>query len=84
MKAGAGTVMTSYNSIDGIPCTSNRHLLTDMLRGEWGFNGFVYSDLLSVDGIAGMGAAANNKEAAVLALKAGLDMDPAVAPLART
>ena len=75
VKAGAGTVMTSYNSIDGIPCTSNRHLLTDMLRGEWGFNGFVYSDLLSVDGIAGMGAAANNKEAAVLALKAGLDMD---------
>lgn len=75
VKAGAGTVMTSYNSIDGIPCTSNRHLLTDMLRGEWGFNGFVYSDLLSVDGIAGMGTAANNKEAAVLALKAGLDMD---------
>ena len=75
VKAGAGTVMTSYNSIDGIPCTSNHHLLTDMLRGEWGFNGFVYSDLLSVDGIAGMGAAANNKEAAVLALKAGLDMD---------
>lgn len=75
VKAGAGTVMTSYNSIDGIPCTSNRHLLTDMLRGEWGFNGFVYSDLLSVDGIAGMGVAANNKEAAVLALKAGLDMD---------
>ena len=75
VKAGAGTVMTSYNSIDGIPCTSNHHLLTDMLRGEWGFNGFVYSDLLSVDGIAGMGAAANSKEAAVLALKAGLDMD---------
>ena len=75
VKAGAGTVMSSYNSIDGIPCTSNRHLLTDMLRGEWGFKGFVYSDLLSVDGIAGMGAAANNKEGAVLALKAGLDMD---------
>lgn len=75
VKAGAGTVMTSYNSIDGVPCTSNRHLLTDMLRGEWGFKGFVYSDLLSVEGIAGMGAAANNKEAAVLALKAGLDMD---------
>ena len=75
VRAGAGTVMTSYNSIDGVPCTSNRHLLTDMLRGEWGFKGFVYSDLLSVEGIAGMGAAANNKEAAVLALKAGLDMD---------
>lgn len=54
VKAGAGTVMTSYNSIDGVPCTSNRRLLTDMLRGEWGFKGFVYSDLLSVDGIAGM------------------------------
>ena len=75
VRAGAGTVMTSYNSIDGVPCTANRHLLTDMLRGEWGFKGFVYSDLLSVDGIAGMGAAATNKEGAALALKAGLDMD---------
>lgn len=75
VRAGAGTVMTSYNSIDGVPCTANRHLLTDMLRGEWGFKGFVYSDLLSVDGIAGMGAAATNKEGASLALKAGLDMD---------
>lgn len=75
VRAGAGTVMTSYNSIDGVPCTANRHLLTDMLRGEWGFKGFVYSDLLSVDGIAGMGAAASNKEGAALALKAGLDMD---------
>ena len=75
VRAGAGTVMTSYNSIDGVPCTANRHLLTDMLRGEWGFKGFVYSDLLSVDGIAGMGAAANNKEGSALAIKAGLDMD---------
>lgn len=75
VKAGVGTVMTSYNSIDGVPCTSNKHLLTDILRGEWGFEGFVYSDLLSVDGVAQMFAAADNKEGASLCLKAGLDMD---------
>lgn len=75
VKAGVATVMTSYNSIDGVPCTSNKALLTDLLRNEWGFNGFVYSDLYSIEGIAGMRAAANNKEGAAKALKAGLDMD---------
>ena len=75
VKAGAGTVMSSYNCIDGIPCTSNHRLLTDMLRGEWGFKGFVYSDLLSIESITLAGAAANDKEAAAQALKAGLDMD---------
>ena len=75
VEAGAGTLMTSYNSIDGVPCTANRYLLTDVLRGMWGFDGFVYSDLFSIEGIAGMRVAQDNKEAAVLALKAGLDMD---------
>ncbi len=75
VKAGAGTVMSSYNCIDGVPCTSNHRLLTDMLRGEWGFKGFVYSDLLSIESITLAGAAANDKEAAAQALKAGLDMD---------
>ncbi len=75
VKAGAGTVMTSYNSIDGVPCTANKHLLTDILRGEWGFKGFTYSDLLSVDLIAQNGMAESNLEGASLALKAGLDMD---------
>lgn len=75
VKAGAATVMTSYNSIDGIPCSSNHHLLTDILRGEWGFNGFVFSDLLAIEGICGHRVAANNKEASSLAIKAGLDMD---------
>lgn len=75
VKGGAATVMTSYNSIDGIPCTSNRHLLTDILRGEWGFKGFVFSDLLSIEGICGHRVASNNKEASALAIKAGLDMD---------
>lgn len=75
VEQGAATIMTSYNSIDGIPCTANRYLLTDLLRNEWGFRGFVYSDLTSIEGIAGMGAAANTLEAAAKALKAGLDMD---------
>ena len=75
VKDGAATVMTSYNHVDGIPCTANRHLLTDILRGEWGFRGFTYSDLFSIEGIAGMGAARNSAQAASLALKAGLDMD---------
>lgn len=75
VEAGVGTIMTSYNAIDGVPCTANRFLLTDVLRNRWGFKGFVYSDLVSIEGITGMGAAKDNKEAAVKALKAGLDMD---------
>lgn len=75
VEAGVGTLMTSYNSIDGVPSTCNRFLLTDVLRRQWGFNGFVYSDLLSIEGITGARVARNNKEAAALALKAGLDMD---------
>ncbi len=75
VKAGAATVMTSYNTVEGVPCTSNRKLLTDMLRGEWGFKGFTYSDLYSIETIASNGAAHDNSEGAALALKAGLDMD---------
>ncbi len=51
VEAGALSVMTAYNSLDGIPNTSNAELLTDVLRGEWGFNGFVVSDLYAVDGL---------------------------------
>jgi len=75
VKAGAGTIMTSYNSIDGVPCTANKHLLDEVLRKQWGFNGFIYSDLGSIDGMTSSRVAANLKEAAVLALKAGVDMD---------
>ena len=75
VEEGVATIMTSYNTVDGIPCTSNKFLLTDVLRGMWGFKGFVYSDLMSIEGIVGNRVAKDNKEAAVLALKAGLDMD---------
>ena len=76
VRAGVGTVMTSYNAIDGVPCTGNKFLLDSILRKTWGFNGFIYSDLGSIDGIAGTHhVAADLKEAAAIALKAGVDMD---------
>jgi len=71
----AATVMTSYNSIDGVPCTSNKFLIDSLLRKRWGFNGFVYSDLASIDGIAGAHVAANLEDAAIQAVEAGTDMD---------
>lgn len=76
VKAGAASVMTSYNAIDGIPCTCNSYLLTDVLRGEWGFDGVVYSDLVSIEGIANNhNVAQDYSEAGTMALKAGVDID---------
>lgn len=51
IDAGTLSVMTSYNSIDGIPCTANYYLLTQLLRNEWRFRGFVVSDLYSIEGV---------------------------------
>ncbi len=77
IDAGALSVMTSYNSLDGVPCTSNRQLLTDVLRGEWGFDcGIVVSDLFSIDGLKGTHrTAVSSQDAAIQALLAGVDMD---------
>ncbi len=74
IKAGVGTVMSSFNVVDYIPATANKWLLTDILRKEWGFNGFVVTDYASIDEMKshGMGEKADN---AVRALKAGTDMD---------
>lgn len=73
---GALSVMTSYNAIDGIPSTSNGHLLRDLLRGEWGFDGFVVSDLESIDGlVASHHVAEDRQQAGELALEAGVDVD---------
>jgi beta-glucosidase len=75
-EAGVKTIMTSYNSIDGIPATAHKYLLKDILRVEWGFDGFVFSDLGSIEGIAGTHRAAKSvKHAAALSLKAGVDAD---------
>ncbi len=76
IEAGARSVMTAYNSVDGIPCTCNRHTLTDILRGEWGFDGFVVSDLVSIEGLwETHGVAADVADAARQALDAGVDVD---------
>lgn len=76
VKAGAGSVMTAYNSVDGIPCSANPWLLNDVLRKGWGFNGFVVSDLLSISGLnGGHATAATGEEAAVQSIHAGLDVD---------
>ncbi len=76
LEAGALSVMSSYNSIDGIPCTSNKALLTDLLRGQWGFQGFTVSDLYSIDGLHESHCVASDlEEAGVQALSAGVDVD---------
>lgn len=76
IDAGALSVMTAYNSIDGIPCTANKELLNDLLRGKWDFKGFVVSDLISIDGIHGSHRVARSmEEAATMALSAGVDVD---------
>ena len=76
VKAGALSVMTAYNSIDGIPCSSNEFLLNDLLRNQWGFNGFVVSDLNSISGLmANHHIAANAADATALSINAGLDAD---------
>ena len=76
IDAGALSVMTSYNSLDGVPSTCDRHFLTDLLRDEWHFRGFVVSDLYSIDGIYNTHhVAATRQEAGEMALKAGVDAD---------
>jgi beta-glucosidase len=75
IKAGALSVMSAFNAIDGIPAVANRQLLTDVLRGEWGFKGFVVSDWEGVIEAIKWGYAANETEAARFALTAGNDME---------
>ncbi len=75
-EAGAQSVMAAYNSYDGTPCSSSRYLLTEILRREWGFQGFVVSDYGSVGGILSMHhTAADPEETAKQALEAGLDVE---------
>ncbi len=75
IDAGAGTIMTSFNEIAGIPSTSNKWLLTDLLRKSWGFKGFVVTDYTCINELIPHGVAANIKDAAELAINAGVDMD---------
>jgi len=72
--AGALTVMSAFNDISGVPSTGNRWLLTDILRGEWGFKGFVVSDYTADLEMIDHGFAADGRDAARVSLNAGLDM----------
>ena len=74
IDAGAGTVMASFNEIDGVPATANRWLLTKLLRDDWGFNGFVVSDYTGIMEMEAHGIG-NLQQVSALALKAGTDMD---------
>jgi beta-glucosidase len=75
VDAGAGTLMSAFNDLNGVPATANHHTLTDILRGEWKFNGFVVSDYNAVQELIPHGTAANLSEAALQGVTAGVDMD---------
>ena len=75
IDAGALTVMASFNENDGLPVSANRHLLTDILRGEWGFPGFVVSDCFAVRELMVHGVAEDAADASRLGMNAGLDME---------
>lgn len=75
VNAGAATVMSSFNSLNGVPATADRYTLTDILRREWNFGGLVVSDWGAVGELIPHGIALNNTEAARKAIAAGLDMD---------
>lgn len=74
VDAGVASVMTSFNDIDGIPATGNKWLLSDLLRKQWGFKGFVVSDYTSLDEMTEHGLG-DLQQVSALALNAGLDMD---------
>ena len=75
VDAGALSVMASFNELDGVPATANAHLLQDILRDEWGFKGFVVSDYTGINEMVCHGYAADEADAGMLAINAGLDMD---------
>lgn len=75
VKAGVGSVMSSFNLIDYTPATANKWMMTDVLRKQWGFTGFVVTDYASIAEILQHGTAKDIKEASEQALKAGTDMD---------
>ncbi len=75
VRAGAGSVMAAYHELDGVPCHANEYILSDILRGEWGFNGFVVSDWGGIERLFDPHrTAADMKEAVRQAVTAGVDM----------
>ena len=74
VDAGVGSVMTSFNTVDGIPASANRFLLTDVLRKQWGFRGLVVSDYTSISEMSNHGLG-NLQTVSAKSLNAGMDMD---------
>ena len=74
VKAGVASLMTGFNEIHGVPCSSNRHLM-NILRKEWGFEGIVVTDYTGINEIVHHGYAKNLKQAGELAVEAGVDLD---------
>lgn len=74
VEAGVGSVMSSFNTVDYVPATGNRWLLTDVLRHQWKFNGFVVTDYGAINEMMNHGMG-NQQQVAALALKAGTDID---------
>jgi beta-glucosidase len=75
VEAGAATVMSSFNALDGVPGTANRYLINDVLRRQWGFNGFVISDYTAIMELMHHGIALDAATAAEKAFNAGVDVD---------
>ncbi|MCY7408962.1 MAG: glycoside hydrolase family 3 C-terminal domain-containing protein, partial [Chitinophagales bacterium] len=75
VDAGVGTFMSSFNEVNGIPATGNHDLLTNILRNEWGFKGFVVTDYTGINEMVPHGFAAGEKQAGEEAVNAGVDMD---------
>ncbi|HEU5158558.1 MAG TPA: beta-glucosidase BglX [Streptosporangiaceae bacterium] len=84
VEAGADGVMTSFNTVGGVPATGSRQLLTEILRGEWGFRGLIDSDYTAVQELIPHGVAADGADAARVALNAGLDMEMVSTNIATT
>jgi beta-glucosidase len=74
VDAGAASVMASFNEVDGIPATANKYLMTDVLRKQWGFKGFVVTDYTGINEMSAHGMG-DLKKVSALALNAGIDMD---------
>jgi beta-glucosidase len=78
VDAGAGNIMTAYMDLNGIPATGNHWLLAEVLRGRWGFDGFLVSDAQAVHNLRAHGFAADLTDAGARAVRAGVDMEMAV------
>ncbi|MGF1682728.1 beta-glucosidase BglX [Photobacterium minamisatsumaniensis] len=75
VDAGVATFMTSFNDLNGIPATGSKRLLNDVLRDQWGFEGFVVTDYTAINELVPHGYARDDKHAAEIAFNAGADMD---------